>query len=185
MSVRRVVTGHDASGRSVFTSDALVEPFAPSLAPGMEFFRLWSADAPANYRGPGENPAASAFFPEVGGFRFNINTVPPGAAAPGEPEDIEAALAEFEAANPGLLAHMEPDNPGMHTTNTTDFEVLLSGELILELDDGAQVRLAPGDTVVQNGTRHRWINPGSVPAVLAVFMVGAQPPGPEAGAQPD
>jgi mannose-6-phosphate isomerase-like protein (cupin superfamily) len=54
-----------------------------------------------------------------------------------------------------------------------DFEVVLSGEVILELDDGATVTLTPGDTVVQNGTRHRWRNPGAVPAVIAVFLCGA------------
>jgi hypothetical protein len=26
---------------------------------------------------------------------------------------------------------------------------------------------------VQNGTRHRWVNRGAVPAVLAVFITGA------------
>ena len=46
---------------------------------------------------------------------------------------------------------MEPDNPGMHTTDTIDFEVVLSGEVVLELDDGAETVLRPGDTVVQNG----------------------------------
>jgi quercetin dioxygenase-like cupin family protein len=69
---------------------------------------------------------------------------------------------------------MEPDDPGMHTTPTIDFEVVLSGEVILELDDGAEVTLRPGDTVVQNGTRHRWRNEGSDPAVLAVFICGAE-----------
>jgi quercetin dioxygenase-like cupin family protein len=68
---------------------------------------------------------------------------------------------------------MEMDHPGMHTTNTIDFEVVLSGRIVLELDDGAETELHPGDTVVQNGTRHRWTNPGDEPAVIAVFMVGA------------
>jgi quercetin dioxygenase-like cupin family protein len=71
------------------------------------------------------------------------------------------------------MDHMEPDAPGMHTTRTIDFEVVLSGEVVLELDDGATVHLHPGDTVVQNGTRHRWSNPGREPATLAVFMCGA------------
>jgi quercetin dioxygenase-like cupin family protein len=68
---------------------------------------------------------------------------------------------------------MEPAEPGMHTTATIDFEVLLSGSVTLELDDGAKVDLRPGDTVVQNGTRHRWSNAGTEPAVLAVFICGA------------
>jgi len=51
---------------------------------------------------------------------------------------------------------------------------VLDGTVILELDDGAEVTLRPGDTVVQNGTRHRWRNPGDVPARLALFVVGAE-----------
>jgi quercetin dioxygenase-like cupin family protein len=53
------------------------------------------------------------------------------------------------------------------------FEVVLSGEVALELDAGAETVLRPGDTVVQNGTRHRWINRGKDPAVIAAFIVGA------------
>jgi quercetin dioxygenase-like cupin family protein len=74
---------------------------------------------------------------------------------------------------PGLASHMERDNPGMHTTDTIDFEYILSGEIVLELDDGAEVVLHPGDTVVQNGTRHRWHNRSSEPAVYVAFLVGA------------
>ena len=46
--------------------------------------------------------------------------------------------------------------------------------MILELDDGVERVLRPGDTVVQNGTRHRWGNRGTEPAVLAVFITGAR-----------
>ena len=69
--------------------------------------------------------------------------------------NVEAGLAELEARLPGAGLYFEPDNPGMHTTPTIDFEVVLDGEVWLELDDGAEVLLRPGDTVVQNGTRHR------------------------------
>jgi hypothetical protein len=31
-----------------------------------------------------------------------------------------------------------------------------------------------GDTVVQNGTRHRWKNPGDKPARMTIFICGAQ-----------
>ena len=109
----------------------------------------------------------------MGGYRFGLVTTPPapGSAPPGL--DLQAALAEMEEKMPGALAYLEPDNPGMHTTDTIDFEVVLSGEVILELDDGVEKMLRPSDTVVQNGTRHRWGNRGTEPAVLAVFTVGA------------
>ena len=55
----------------------------------------------------------------------------------------------------------------MNSSDTVDFEVVLSGEVVLELDDGAEVTLKAGETVVQNGTRHAWHNRGDVPAVIA------------------
>jgi mannose-6-phosphate isomerase-like protein (cupin superfamily) len=108
----------------------------------------------------------------VGGFRFGLFTIPPEQEAD-YPEDMEGAMAEMEAKLPGAMAHMELDDPGMHTTDTTDYEIVLSGQVVLELDDGAEVTLSPGDTVVQNGTRHSWRNRGTEPAVLGVVLVGA------------
>ena len=45
MRVRRVVTGHDATGKSIFASDEMVEPIEIALAPGLKFHRLWGADS--------------------------------------------------------------------------------------------------------------------------------------------
>jgi len=50
---------------------------------------------------------------------------------------------------------------------------VLSGEVWLELDDGAEVHLRPGDCVIQNGTRHAWRNRSTEPCVIAVALVGA------------
>jgi len=47
-------------------------------------------------------------------------------------------------------------------------------ELGLELDDGLEVTLGPGDVVVQNGTRHRWHNRGEVVARLLSVTIGAR-----------
>jgi hypothetical protein len=79
-------------------------------------------------------------------------SVPPDAGA-GVPADVdvEAALAELEREVPGAAQYLEVDNPGMHTTATIDFEVVLEGEVTLELDDGATVTLRPGDTVGSTG----------------------------------
>ena len=174
MEVRRVVTGHDAAGKAVFVSDEPVAPVTTALSPGAEFHQLWGADEAPRFPDGGERPAAPTYFPPVGGFRFGHFTLPPEGSAELPPDlDIPAALADMEAKLPGMTSYMEPDAPGMHTTATIDFEVVLSGQVTLELDDGASVTLEPGDTVVQNGTRHRWSNPGDVPVVIAVFLVGA------------
>jgi hypothetical protein len=172
--VRRVVTGHDAGGKAVFVSDGFVEPVMTALSPTSSFHQIWFGDEAPSFPDDGALPPPVRYFPPVGGFRFGLFTLPPaGEPRPGPDVDIAAAVDSLRRALPGLLDHMEPGAPGMHTTATIDFEVVLSGEVVLELDDGATVHLRPGDTVVQNGTRHRWSNPGSTPATLVVFMCGA------------
>ena len=173
MNVRRVVTGHDASGKAVFASDEEVAPVTTALMPGTELHRLWGGDEPPTFPDDGSPRPQPNYFPPVGGFRFGLFTLPPAGTEMPPGVDIEAGLAEMNEKLPGMLDHVEPDNPGMHTTDTIDFEVVLSGEVVLELDDGVEKVLRKGDTVVQNGTRHRWHNRGPAPAVLAVFIIGA------------
>jgi len=172
MRVRRVVTGQTEGGRSVFVSDEEVEPTTVSLLPGAEFHRIWGADAPVALPTDGAPPAAPSYFPPAAGFRFAFFTLGPDRVTIPEDLDVPAALAELEEKLPGLAGAMEPANPGMHTTDTVDFDLVVSGEVWLELDDGAEVRLTPGDCVVQNGTRHRWHNRTSEPCVIAVALLG-------------
>jgi hypothetical protein len=172
MRVRRVVTGHDGEGKAIFASDEEVEPVTIALLPGAEFHRLWGADEPPSFPDAGSMPAHTTYFPPLGGFRFGLFTVPPRVTLPAD-VDVAAGLAEMEAKMPGLAGHMEPDNPGMHTTATIDYEYVIDGEVVLELDDGAEVTLRAGDTVVQNGTRHAWHNRTDTPARLVVAIVGA------------
>jgi mannose-6-phosphate isomerase-like protein (cupin superfamily) len=175
MDARRVVTGHDADGKAVFVSDEQVEPVTLALLPGSEFHQIWGSDATAAFPDDGSRPSAPEYFPPVGGFRFGFFTIPPdgGRGAPAD-LDMAAALAEFEEKLPGMARHLEPDDPGMHTTASIDYGIVLSGEATLELDDGAKVVLNAGDCYIQSGTRHRWSNTGDVPAVLAIAIVGAE-----------
>jgi mannose-6-phosphate isomerase-like protein (cupin superfamily) len=158
MQVRQVVTGHDAEGRAVFVRDEQVDGIP---IPGLgEIAFLWGADEPATYPDAGDNPAAPGPYPPLDGIRFLIGRwySPDGVVAP----------------EPTPRMHIEDgDEPGFHRTDTTDFGVLLSGNLVLELDDGAEVLLSPGDVLVENGTRHRWRVVGDVPATLASFIIGA------------
>jgi len=175
VDVRRVVTGHDAQGKAVFVGDELVAPITLALLPGSEFHRLWGADATVEFPDDGTQPDGPRYFPPVGGFRFGFFTIPPDGGAGAPPDlDLPAALAEFEQKLPGMGEYLDLDEPGMHTTATVDYGVVLSGRATLELDDGAKVVLDPGDTYIQNGTRHRWSNTGDVPAVLAVALIGAR-----------
>jgi hypothetical protein len=54
---------------------------------------------------------------------------------------MAAVIAEAERKVPGMLAQMEPESPGMHTTNTVDVDIVLAGEVVLELDDGVETVL--------------------------------------------
>jgi hypothetical protein len=62
----------------------------------------------------------------------------------------------------------------MHTSDSVDFDVVLFGEVVLELDDGADVVLKKGDCAVQNRTRHAWHNRSHQKCVVAFSVVGAQ-----------
>jgi quercetin dioxygenase-like cupin family protein len=69
---------------------------------------------------------------------------------------------------------MDGEFPHMHTTDTVDFVVVLSGKLWLEVDDGKAVELSQGDSVIQNGTRHAWHNRSSVPCQIVSATIGAR-----------
>jgi mannose-6-phosphate isomerase-like protein (cupin superfamily) len=164
---RLVVTGFDSAGRSVFVQD---EKLKRIERPGVGYsLRFWSANEPAVYPNSGENPRAREFFPPVGGVRFYTTTLTPQG---GRPASIQADAVGSGEMSTGA-AVMERDAPGMHTSDSTDFALVISGQVALELDDGAEVVLSAGDAVVQNGTRHRWRALGEEPATLAFVLIGA------------
>ncbi len=138
-------------------------------------------------------------FPPASGFRFGIFVLPPatsktGRLAPGSTGRAASARAQQSDAQqsnagqsptpaeieelrqklPGVAESSERDHPGMHTTDTVDFDVVISGEVVMELDDGAEVLLKAGDCVVQNGTRHAWYNRSAENCVIAYSLIGAQ-----------
>lgn len=82
--------------------------------------------------------------------------------------------AELMATLPGLVETFEPDSPGMHTTDSVDYDVVLEGEIVLELDDGQTVALKKHDVVVQHGTRHAWRNVSDGPVTMLFVLVGAK-----------
>jgi mannose-6-phosphate isomerase-like protein (cupin superfamily) len=173
MTIRRVVTGHDPSGKATIASDALVEPDAiPEL--GFQFIKLWGADVPQAFPDSGQVPEYKDYFPPRMGYRFGIFTIPPGRQSPLPTEVRVAAFQRMEQLFPGLSSHMEPAAPGMHTSDSVDFGYVLSGSICLELDDGTERELRAGDTYVQNGTRHAWRNRTEQPCSILVVLVGAK-----------
>ncbi|WP_275293032.1 cupin domain-containing protein [Amycolatopsis sp. La24] len=171
--VRRVVTGHDSDGKARVVADGTVEPITSGLMPGCAIYRLWGRDERPAFPDNGSPGQAEAYYPPRDGSRFMINTIAPGELTPARDLDVTAAWEELERQAPGAAAAMEPDVPGMHTTDTLDYVLVVSGEVTLELDDGEQTVLRTGDVVVQNGTRHAWRNHGTEPCTIVGVAVGA------------
>ena len=173
---KRVVTAVDEKGKAVVAEETTVEPAEMAMLPGIGFYSVWGYDILPTV--PVENPSAvrAPMFPAPPGSRFGIVRFPPASDAT-EAEIDEAVLgamvAECDEKVPGLIGVMEPDGSGMHTTQTIDYDIVISGELYLQLDDGVEVRVPAGTCIVQNGTRHAWQNRGDVPAYLAYVLLGA------------
>lgn len=175
MKVRRVVTGHSPDGKAIFASDTEVEAITVAMRPGSEYHKLWDGVEAPTFPDDGSEHPGKLWFPPIGGFRFGMFQVPPQGTALPKDFDQAKAMAQMEETLPGIVSqgNHDPDNPGMHTTDTVDFEYVISGEIWLELDDGAEVLLKSGDTVVQNGTRHAWRNKSTEPCRMVVILLGA------------
>jgi len=145
--------------------------------PGFSNTLLWRT-APGlttGFDGTDPTVGASTFVPAPGGTSMLLLTLPPMSVFQDPSFDAQAAAAEHAAISPGIVELMEPDHPGMHTTPSVDYDVLLEGTLHLELTEG-EVELHAGDVVVQHGTRHAWRNRSDGVARLLVVFVGATPP---------
>ena len=166
---RRIVTGNNSDGKSYFVHDG---PTPGELDLGMVVIEeVWvdnpSSSEPVASIDPA-NVEAIQLHPPVNGSLVRIVTFPPMSHSPSlSPEDLAANFSRFETG--GV---MEEDNPGMHTTRTIDYQIILSGEIDLELDEG-EVHLKAGDIVVQRATRHGWFNRGTEPCICAAVMINS------------
>jgi mannose-6-phosphate isomerase-like protein (cupin superfamily) len=177
MKIRRLVTGHDEQGHSVFVSDDWA-PRAQSFAsiPGHGMAQIWSTPALPVLHAQGSDPtlALASLIPAQGGTSIALFDFPPDSVMQ-NPVDGVQAYAELGAALPGLIECFEADSPGMHTTATIDYGVILEGEMWLELDNGESRLVKAGDIVIQNGTRHAWRNKSEQIARALFVMIGAAP----------
>ena len=176
LQVRRVVTGHDDNGKAVFVSDGPPARVVDPTGMNVEYVEVWATeDVPTVPIDPSIDPPAqvSSLLPGPNGSRFRFVLFPPEDQLFEPGADIGRAMREFAEQATGFGEVLEADNPGMHTTDTVDYGIVISGELDLELDDGAEVHMKAGDVVVQNGTRHAWRNRSGQPAVMAFIMFGA------------
>jgi quercetin dioxygenase-like cupin family protein len=145
--VRRVVTGHDADGvAKVLWDDPIVK--VKHGRSGV-LTHLWNTTAtPADIRIGAEiaDPGAE---PHV--------TAPP-------PDGSRFAIIDYPPGNSGT----------MHRTETIDYVIVLAGEIDMDMDDST-VHLRAGDTLIQRGTNHAWMNRGTETARVAFVLVDAEP----------
>lgn len=178
MKIRRIVTGHDEHGNSVFVSDDYA-PRAQSFTsiPGHAMAQLWATSAHPVCLEQRNDPTLeyASLIPPLGGTSLAIFDFPPDSVMQ-NPADGVRAYEELGAALPGLIESFEPGNPGMHTTATIDYGIILEGEMWLELDHGESRLVKPGDVVIQSGTRHAWRNKSERIARALFVMIGASLP---------
>jgi mannose-6-phosphate isomerase-like protein (cupin superfamily) len=169
--VRRVVTGNDDGGRSFFVSDGET-PHRWDLG-RIEADDVWVDDAQRRASDNEFDPVADGYFslvgPEGGSVVRVVTFFPPDRADPPSEEALAEARAHWDSG-----AHMESDDPAMHTTATIDYGIVLEGEIGLELDSG-EVSLRAGDIVVQRATRHAWRNRSGRPVRMLFVLIGSPP----------
>lgn len=175
MRFRRIVTAHDVSGKSVFASTETMQQNEAVHLPGFASSLVWATPPGATVPDSADDwrSRQSSFHPETGGTRFLIVSFPPDSVMASGSFDPVAAGNEQLRMSPGIAERFEPDNPGMHTTDTIDYGIVLSGEISLEVDDGEIVHLKQHDVVIQNGARHAWRNRTNSPATMAFVLIGA------------
>lgn len=178
--VRRVVTGNDAEGRSVVLFDGP----APNTNPrpnGSCFNELWTIDRmPPNLsdthdEGARERPLRHS--PPPSGAHFRIVESRPVAQAIYNPD---LARRNFEAMNADGLSQMpaqarESRQFPLHRTISVDYGIIFDGEFDQVLPD-RDVRMLPGDIIVQLGHIHSWANQSPHNASIAFVMIGGVAP---------
>src|SRR5262245_8816745 len=173
--IRRVVTGHDAAGRSVFVMDGPA-PHVYCRSPGSAVVsELWETrSAPADNRGNAEvtdHPFRLA--PPKNGTVFRIIEYPPDKQRLAALEQ-QRANADDGSGHGDAFDRGAPPHAGFHNASPTDYGIVLSGEIVAMMDEG-EVLLKAGDVLIQRGTNHAWSNRTDEPAYLAFVLIDADP----------
>jgi mannose-6-phosphate isomerase-like protein (cupin superfamily) len=175
--VRRVLTGHDADGKSTITADSQAPNFKemPGFS-GLFLTDLWeTSGAPASNAGDKDSAARPVRLePPKNGSILRIVEFPPDSAWRGATD----GAAGFKAIGAGHAPDKSSSDPMMHKTSTVDYIIVLKGEIYAIMDKG-ETLLRAGDILVQRGTNHSWSVRGEEPCVIAAVLVNARPLGPK------
>jgi len=175
--IHRVVTGHDAQGRSIISSDGPLPTVVEVAAiPGTLFHEVWSTSAtPARVdNGPDPSLGALVLSPPERGTRMRFVDIPPDteeflASASSKMHEAFSQIGEAAAST----VQTDSPHPLMHRTESVDYGIVIEGEMTLVLDRG-EVALKPGSVVVQRGTNHAWANRSGKPCRMLFILVDGE-----------
>lgn len=178
--IHRVVTGHDADGKAIVSSEGPL-PMSVEIdaIPGTVFHEVWCTTSAPAFIDNDEDPTLGALHlpPPHRGTRIRFVDIPP------DSEDflsegssrMRDAFSQIGDVNASTVKSNSP-HPLMHRTESIDYGVVIQGELTLVLDD-SEVQLCPGSVVVQRGTNHAWANRSKeICRMLFVLVDGAYAP---------
>lgn len=171
--VRRVLTGHDAAGRSTFIADGIAPNMKemPSF-PGLALTDLWETKgAPASNAGDADAADRPVHLePPKNGTLVRIVEFPPDSTRPQSSD----GSAGFKAIGAGHAQDKHSSDPMMHKTGTVDYIIVLKGEIYAVMEKGEKL-LRAGDVLIQRGTMHSWSVRTSEPCIVAAILVNAKP----------
>jgi len=157
------VVARDVDGRPAFIE---LDHQVQRVASGISASWFWTTDqAPRLPADIGQQPAGRTF-PGPGGSKFGLVSLP------AHSDGTMAGAGSAQPVSAGMT--MNDASSGMHATRSVDFEIIVSGRIVLELPGGASRVLGPGDSVVLAGVAHRWYNPFDEACVYAAFILGAE-----------
>jgi quercetin dioxygenase-like cupin family protein len=142
--VRRILTAHNAQGRSIVGSTSLIASQPGKMQSNIQIANIWINESlPPVLDGP--DPTAKPFpmLPSDGGAVFRLLELAPGT------------------------------EPHMHKTETVDYVVVTQGELTMLLEDGATLTMKPHDVLIQRATIHGWANRSDKPCRFATVVIDA------------
>jgi quercetin dioxygenase-like cupin family protein len=177
-SFRRIVTGHDASGRAIIQSDAPPPRVKKLGATGPMFYEVWNTTgtpAPID-RSSGEPPEKElTLAPPPHGTRIRVLDSPPETEEMRNisPEQAREHFAQIGAAGASRHGSGAARHPFMHRTETVDYGIVLEGEIVLIVDEG-ETLVKVGDIVIQRGTNHGWANRSGKNCRIAFILIDGQ-----------
>jgi hypothetical protein len=170
-ALRRLVTGDDAQGQSLFIVDG--GPSENATSPGAGgLLEIWTDTItrvlnPKDATDQGKGPVVLS--PPSDGVKirwFIIEPLPEGA-----PKDVTDKAVRERFRSFGAEHHIidQTRHSAMHETHTLDIICLIQGDASLILE-AAETRLKPGNIVIQRGTNHAWVAHGGPALFLAVLI---------------